>query len=104
MNRPMDMSFDESRRLLHVVMMSGAMATLTVYRDEQVSGWTLQETDRLIRSVATVGESTYALVERQAAHSSRCLTKRCNWIVPSRVHPKRRNRSGQARVTSRAGW
>jgi hypothetical protein len=65
MNRPMDMSFDESRRLLHVVMTSGTMATLTVYRDEQVSGWTLQETDGVIRSVATVGESTYALVERQ---------------------------------------
>jgi hypothetical protein len=63
-DRPVDMSYDESRRLLHVVMTNGAMATLTAYREEQVSGWTLQKTDGAIRSVATVGESTYALVER----------------------------------------
>jgi hypothetical protein len=66
-DNPVDMSFDESRRLLHVVMTSGTLATLTVYRDEEVSGWTLQETDGSVRSVATVGESTYALVERQGA-------------------------------------
>ena len=58
------MSYDESRRLLHVVMTDGTMATLTAYREEQVSGWTLQQTNGAIRSVATVGESTYALVER----------------------------------------
>ena len=63
--RPVEMSYDESRRLLHVVMTDGTMATLTAYREEQVSGWTLQETNGAIRSVATVGESTYALVERQ---------------------------------------
>jgi hypothetical protein len=63
-DRPVDMSYDESRRLLHLVMTNGAMATLTAYREEQVSGWTLQKTDGAIRSVATVGESTYALVER----------------------------------------
>ncbi|MGE5779791.1 MAG: hypothetical protein ACM30D_10860, partial [Hyphomicrobiales bacterium] len=62
--RPVEMSYDESRRLLHVVMTDGTMATLTAYREEQVSGWTLQQTNGAIRSVATVGESTYALVER----------------------------------------
>jgi hypothetical protein len=65
--RPVAMSFDESRRLLHVVMTDGTMASLTVYRDEEVSGWTMQTTDGSILSVANVGESTYALVERLGA-------------------------------------
>jgi hypothetical protein len=65
--RPVAMSFDEARRLLHVVMTDGTMASLTVYRDEEVSGWTMQTTNGAIRSVCNVGESTYALVERQGA-------------------------------------
>ena len=65
--RPVAMSFDESRRLLHVVMGDGSMASLTVYRDEEVSGWTVQTTDGAIRSVANVGELTYVLVERLGA-------------------------------------
>ncbi len=67
MQRPVAMSFDESRRLLHVVMSDGTMASLTVYRDEEVSGWTVQTTDGAIRSVANVGELTYVLVERLGA-------------------------------------
>jgi hypothetical protein len=66
-NRPVAMSFDEARRLLHVVMTDGTMASLTVYRDEEVSGWTVQTTNGAIRSIANVGESTYALVERLGA-------------------------------------
>lgn len=61
---PVDMDLDHSARLLHVVMARGSMATLTVYRNEQVSAWTLQETDGAFRSVATVGASTFVLVER----------------------------------------
>jgi hypothetical protein len=61
---PVDMDFDRSGRLLHVVMGNGTLATLTVYRDEDVSAWTLQETDGFFRSVATVGDQTYLLVER----------------------------------------
>jgi hypothetical protein len=64
-NRPIDMDFDQSGRLLHVVMADGTMATLTVFREEQVSAWTLQETAGAFRSVATVGDATYVLVERQ---------------------------------------
>lgn len=61
---PVDMDLDQSARLLHVVMANGSMATLTVYRNEQVSAWTLQETQGAFRSVATVGDLTYVLVER----------------------------------------
>lgn len=61
---PIDMDFDRSERLLHVVMTNGTLATLTVYRDEEVSAWTLQETAGAFRAVATVGDRTYVLVER----------------------------------------
>ncbi len=64
-DRPVDMSYDESRRLLHLVMTDGSMATLTVYRDEEVSGWTQQRTDGRILAVANVGEATWLLIERE---------------------------------------
>ncbi|MBL8659855.1 MAG: hypothetical protein JNM75_08885 [Rhodospirillales bacterium] len=61
---PVDMDLDQVERLLHVVMADGTMATLTVYRNEQVSAWTLQETAGAFRSVAAVGKETFVLVER----------------------------------------
>lgn len=45
-------------------MKNGAMATLTIYRDEQISAWTIQNTNGAFRSVATVGDETFLLVER----------------------------------------
>jgi hypothetical protein len=66
---PVDMDYDKSSRLLHVVMDDGSMATLTAYRDEQVSAWTLQETNGLFRSVATLGDRTYVLVERPGGYA-----------------------------------
>lgn len=62
--QPVDMDFDKSARLLHIVMSDGSLATMTVYRDEQVSAWTRQETDGSFRGVAVVGAETYVLVER----------------------------------------
>lgn len=67
-NDPVDMDYDQSARLLHVVMGDGTMATLTAYRDEQVSAWTLQQTAGSFRSVATSGDHTYVLVERPGGH------------------------------------
>ncbi len=61
---PVDQDFDKSKRLLHMVMADGTMATLTVYRAEQVTAWTLQETAGNFLSVAVVGEGVYLLVER----------------------------------------
>ncbi len=61
---PVDMDFDKANRLFHVVMGNGTLATLTVYRAEQVSAWTLQETAGAFRAVVTVGNETYVLVER----------------------------------------
>lgn len=66
-DRPIDMCYDESRRLLHLVMANGSISTLTVYRDEEVSGWTQQNTSGRILAIAGVGETTYLLVEREGA-------------------------------------
>ncbi|MCU0892801.1 MAG: hypothetical protein MUD06_00510 [Rhodospirillales bacterium] len=63
-DRPVDMDLDQASRLLHVVLANGTMATLTIYRNEQISAWTLQETPGAFRSVAAVGDDTYVLVER----------------------------------------
>lgn len=64
--QPVDMDYDRAERLLHVVMTDGKMATLTVYREEEVSAWSEQETAGNFLAVATVGERTYVLVERSA--------------------------------------
>lgn len=66
-DRPADMAYDDARRLLHVVMAGGTMATLTVYRDEEVSGWTQQSTDGRMLAVASVGEDTCVMVERDGS-------------------------------------
>ena len=66
MTGPVDMDYDADRRLVHIVMADGAMATVTNYRAEQVSGWTRQETDGAFRSVAVVGTTVFVLVERAA--------------------------------------
>ena len=63
-DHPVDMDLDQASRLLHVVMANGTMATLTIYRNEQISAWTLQETQGAFISVAAVGDETYVLVER----------------------------------------
>lgn len=61
-----DMEYDASARLLHIVLADGRMATLTVYRDEQVSAWTVQETDGRFLAIATAGDETFVLVERRS--------------------------------------
>lgn len=63
-NQPVDQDYDNAKRHLHVVMADGSMATLTVYRAENVNAWSLQETAGNFTSVAVVGGSIYVLVER----------------------------------------
>lgn len=61
---PVDQDYDQKRRLLFLVREDGKFATLTVFRSEQVSAWTLHETQGLVKSVAVVGDDVYLLVER----------------------------------------
>ncbi|MBL6945708.1 MAG: hypothetical protein ISR47_03625 [Rhodospirillales bacterium] len=64
---PRDQDFDKAKRLLHVVMGDGSLGTVTIYRAENVTAWTMQETQGYFRSVAVVGEDTYVLVERDGS-------------------------------------
>jgi hypothetical protein len=63
-DRPMSMAYDQVSRLLHLVMADGSLATLTLYRAEQVTAWTRQETAGAFRAVAEVEGIVYLLVER----------------------------------------
>lgn len=63
-NDPVDQDFQKSKRLHHLVMRNGSLATLTVYRAEEVNAWCLQETAGSIKSLAVIGEDCYLLVER----------------------------------------
>ncbi len=62
--RPVSMAYDQTARLLHVAMADGTLATLTLYRAEQVTAWTRQETAGAFRAVAEVEGTVYAAVER----------------------------------------
>ncbi|NOG71332.1 hypothetical protein [Roseicella sp. DB1501] len=61
---PVAMAYDQRRRLLHVAMADGGLATLTLYRAEQVTAWCAQETDGAVRSLAEIEGTVWAVVER----------------------------------------
>ncbi|MFC7541854.1 hypothetical protein ACFQU2_23515 [Siccirubricoccus deserti] len=61
---PVALCYDQTRRLLHVAMADGALATLTLYRAEQVTAWTRQETDGAFRALAEIEGAVWAVVER----------------------------------------
>jgi hypothetical protein len=61
---PADQDFDQRRRLLFMVREDGRFATLTAFRAEEVSAWTLHETDGQAKSVTVVGDTVYLLVAR----------------------------------------
>jgi len=75
---PVDIDFDQTARLCHVVMANGSMATLTIYRAEQVSAWTLQKTVGSFRAVAAIGDDTYVLVEREGGFFIEIFDKALN--------------------------
>ncbi len=64
---PMDQDYDQKNRLLHVVRADGKFASLTIFRSEQVSAWTLHETQGLVKSVSVVGEDVFLLIVRNGA-------------------------------------
>ncbi|MGB0719565.1 MAG: hypothetical protein ACPGRX_03775 [Bdellovibrionales bacterium] len=67
-NTPVSMDYDQTRRLLFVVMADGGFATLTVYRAEEVAAWTVHDTDGAVKSIAVVGDDVYALVLRDGTY------------------------------------
>ncbi|MCM2343312.1 MAG: hypothetical protein NDJ24_01980 [Alphaproteobacteria bacterium] len=65
---PLDMDFDQRRRLLFLVREDGHFATLTVFRAEAVAAWTLHETAGQVRSVVVAGDRVFMLIQRGAAY------------------------------------
>lgn len=78
MNDPVDQDYDSGRRLFHVVMADGIMATLTVYRAEKVTAWTVFETEGAFQSVAVVDGETHVLVLRDGGHFIECFDETLN--------------------------
>ncbi len=66
---PAGQAYDPKYRLLYILREDGKFATFTVFRAENVGGWTLHETDGTMRSVCVVGDEVYALVERGGAYT-----------------------------------
>ncbi|MBX9748296.1 MAG: hypothetical protein K5Q68_01655 [Roseococcus sp.] len=64
---PLAMAYDQSRRLLHVVMEDGGLATLTLFRAEQVTAWTRQETAGAFTGVAELDGRVHVTVLRQGS-------------------------------------
>ncbi len=65
---PVDQDYDHTRRLFHLLNADGTLATVTVYRSEQVTAWSLMETDGLFGSLAVVDSAVYVAIERDGAH------------------------------------
>ena len=63
-NNPRAMAYDQRARLLHLVMHDGTLATLTLYRAEQVTAWTRQETSGAFHAIAEVEGTIWCVVER----------------------------------------
>jgi hypothetical protein len=66
---PRAMAYDQGARLFHLVMEDGALATLTLYRAEQVTAWTRQETSGAFRAIAEVEGTLWCIVERSTGIS-----------------------------------
>jgi len=64
---PVDQDYDTPNRLFHVVMEDGNLATVTMFRTEQVTAWTRQETDGAFQAVAIAGDENFVLTERSGA-------------------------------------
>jgi len=65
---PVDQDYDQRDRLLFIVRDDGKFTTLTVFRSEQVSAWTLHETQGNVKSVAIVGDDVFVLTERGGSY------------------------------------
>ncbi|MFT8246325.1 hypothetical protein [Roseomonas sp. BN140053] len=61
---PVAMAFDQRRRLLHLAMADGSLATLTLFRAESITAWTRQDTAGAFRSLAEIDGTIWAAVER----------------------------------------
>ncbi len=66
---PVDQDYDQKNRLLYILREDGKFVTYTALRAENVGGWTLHETEGLLRSIAVVGDEVYVLVNRDGVYT-----------------------------------
>ena len=59
-----DQDCDPVNRLMHLVDADGSIATVTVFRAEQVTAWSRQETDGAFLALCVSGSDTYVMVGR----------------------------------------
>lgn len=75
---PLDMDYDQKRRLLYLVRGDGKFAALTAFRAEAVTAWTLHDTQGTVSSVAVVGDDVFMLIERDADYFIEMLAEGFN--------------------------
>lgn len=68
MNEPVDMDYDSTRRIFFIVMSDGTLASVTIFRTEEVTGWTGHVVEGGVKSVAAVDTDVYLLVARNGEH------------------------------------
>ncbi|MCB1884823.1 MAG: hypothetical protein KDG89_12645 [Geminicoccaceae bacterium] len=61
---PVEMAFDSPRRVLTIVRGDGHLVTVTLDRNSNVAGWSLQEVKGAVLSIAMRGRRRYLLVRR----------------------------------------
>lgn len=75
---PVDQDFDTSERLFFMALENGDLATVTIFRAEEVTAWSLQQTAGAFRSVALVGNASFFLVSRTGGVFIEVLTDGLN--------------------------
>ncbi|MFK7866504.1 MAG: hypothetical protein AB8B77_03595 [Alphaproteobacteria bacterium] len=61
---PIDQAYDKLNRRLYAVLENGSLAVLTIFRSENVFGWTSQKTQGRYLSIAVLHDQIYMLVAR----------------------------------------
>lgn len=77
MRDPVDQDFNKADRIMYIVNGDGTLASVTVFRPEKVTAWSLLETDGSIQSVAVVGARVYVLVQRAGGYRIEKLDGNC---------------------------
>ena len=77
-SKAIDQDYNQRERILFIVRDDGKFAALTSFRAEQVSAWTLHETDGYVKSVSVVGDIVYLLVNRNGNYTVEEFDKTLN--------------------------
>ena len=64
MHAPVDMAFDQTRRVFWIVRADGRACAVTIDRNSNIVAWTLQETQDSIKAVTIHDAAVFMLVER----------------------------------------